>query len=717
MSVRLYTDGYGRGEMSFESAQVDLVTGQWKDAEHPTTSDYDYELQTLRKDKMPTSGDDCWLIKIAIPTRGVNFLANYPLDPTSSANLVRCPNWVERTLDGELTFMPDGWSLHSSKPSDWDVIFSQYWKQYIDTDNSKKFMRITSNDHVISTTNRVPPEWDDSNKYITWGKRTMWQGFWTFGMGYFSVANFWNAASGTNNLSNFVITGLANLFTTSTLPSAQGYWNAYWQAPGMGGTLMWNSGDIIVGGSGLDKGIIRKGTTVGRVSGGEQKPRMSCCMIQFNYPLEKTVTDEEGNESTVTEETKFIGILAVQMGVDGTPQSAEIVGATLEFWQPEGKVGQWGADTGVEGGEGSFNAPSDNHGDAGGADVSNQASDRNTALGFTAHSTGINVWVSENFNDVLGAIFTREFMEQFNVAGYDPASCFLALHAMPGGLAPHVSSNALKLHAGGFTFSDCENYNTIQAAIYNRHIGSRSIDTYYDGFADFTPYTKCYLHLPFCGVIEVDANYVMGGMISVDYMVDALSGNISAYVWCYDRHGNNQYVYNATGNCAYSLPIFSRSGASDSCGKLVNSAIGMIGSFASGVAGYMLAPTTAGASMALAGGTIGAMSQAASGLWNAEISARHGQVIGNVGANASFVTDGRCFLEVIRPQWANSDKYPSLIGIPSEISGTINSNDADAAAFGGYLKCKAVDVRGISGATEEELAEIESIMMRGFQIG
>ena len=67
--------------------------------------------------------------------------------------------------------------------------------------------------------------------------------------------------------------------------------------------------------------------------------------------------------------------------------------------------------------------------------------------------------------------------------------------------------------------------------------------------------TTITLYLPFCGTVQLDPELYMGRWVNVEYAIDILTGNCSAYVSFTADNGKRVITDIASGNCAIDLPI------------------------------------------------------------------------------------------------------------------------------------------------------------------
>lgn len=353
--------------------------------------------------------------------------------------------------------------------------------------------------------------------------------------------------------------------------------------------------------------------------------------------------------------------------------------------QPEEQGGNWGEDTDKAGGDGTFNAPSDNDGDRGGTSLLSAISTANTTF-KTVLGGNYNLYYvpPADLTKILAVLYSSDYFQRFENSMYNPLSAVLNCALIPEIFCSY-SASVSDMTAGGYNVSQHIFPNPVQFAspepLIMRHIGDIDITKYFGAFPDFAPYTQCKLHLPYIGEITIDTNKIAGGTLSVDYVCDVLSGNVTAWIWCNDKDGNHTYCYNATGNCAYSIPLFANSSDGSAIGKI----IGGIASIAAGNVFSGVASTASGAASAMS---------------------RHTQISGTFSGNVGMTTNPKCFAEFSRPQWANPANYQNQSGIPSQISGKLSD------FRGGFVQVETIDLQCVP-ATEAELAEIESLLESG----
>lgn len=210
--------------------------------------------------------------------------------------------------------------------------------------------------------------------------------------------------------------------------------------------------------------------------------------------------------------------------------------------------------------------------------------------------------------------------------------------------------------------------------------GSINVNEHWGAYLDYSPYTKCELYLPYCGIHPIDTDDVMATTVKVVYHVDILTGACCAYVKCGDS-----VLYTFTGQLATTIPITGNDWTS-----MING---------------IISATTAIGSMAATGGLTApmAVSEVASTVINTAkpTMERSGSLSGTGGMMATQYP----YLILTRPRQALPELQNKFSGYPSFISSYLSD-------LSGYTEVYSVHLEGIS-ATGVELSEIEQILKGG----
>lgn len=210
--------------------------------------------------------------------------------------------------------------------------------------------------------------------------------------------------------------------------------------------------------------------------------------------------------------------------------------------------------------------------------------------------------------------------------------------------------------------------------------GSINVNEHWGAYLDYSPYTKCELYLPYCGIHPIDTDDIMGNTVNVVYHVDILTGACCAYVKC-----GGSVLYTFMGQLATTIPITGNDWTS-----MINGIINA---------------TTAIGSMAATGGLTApmAVSEVASTVINTAkpTMERSGSLSGTGGMMATQYP----YLILTRPRQALPELQNKFSGYPSFISSYLSD-------LSGYTEVYSVHLEGIS-ATGVELSEIEQILKGG----
>lgn len=417
---------------------------------------------------------------------------------------------------------------------------------------------------------------------------------------------------------------------------------------------------------------------------------------------------------------EYVGFALVKFsgGVDPYPVDIDITAVSRDMIADNvkgtGETGQgsWGPTSDTGGGGGNFDNTSDNEGDGSAQStedkeqaMSNAVSDAICA-GYQIHQLLTTNDYMTKFYKALFATGTGSYLERFFQSAYDPMRAIIAFHKLPQTLIQFHGTPVVSSHITAAGYDISQKMNTDAGGSLNvnfpevmpiaaYHMDKITFDEngyghYFDAFPDFAPYTKAYLHLPYIGVQELDVNKFQYGALQVSYFCEAITGNVTAHVWCSDREGNCRYCYICTGNAAYKLPVYSAGAGAGA----ISSGISAISAALSG--------NVAGAVMAGASSIMGAMQQTV-------------QASGSFGGNFGAIGEQDVWLELVRPAWIQPEHYQKLKGLPSWISGTIAQAGADGNQLNGFTVISEIDLDGVT-ASEWEKTEIAKLLAAGIEI-
>lgn len=326
----------------------------------------------------------------------------------------------------------------------------------------------------------------------------------------------------------------------------------------------------------------------------------------------------------------------------------------------------------------------------------------------TADGQSISFTELTRIYNVLYASGNDKFLTRYLQSMYNPLSAVIAMHLIPY----QFTASALfgvtvkkQLTISGYNVSNAISETTPPEYNILKPLGrvvfpSLDMPQYFGGFADFAPYTQCILHLPFIGAIELKTNAIAHGSITVEYLCDMISGNVTARISCTDNTGENtQYVHTASGNCAYNLPLFTMNQNGDAVGKLLSGGAGIVSGALTGT------PVNVATGIA---GVVGSAIESS-------FSPRSTQISGNMGGNNMLMSNLDIWVEIIRPVWVENMYYQKLNGIPADMSNCIADCGQDANAgipYDGFVQIEKIDLDNVP-CTEQEKQEIETLLKQG----
>lgn len=226
--------------------------------------------------------------------------------------------------------------------------------------------------------------------------------------------------------------------------------------------------------------------------------------------------------------------------------------------------------------------------------------------------------------------------------------------------------------------------------------GSINLNLCWGNFADFSPYTKLSIFLPYVGVQQLSIDDVMGGTIQLKAYCDVLTGSVQYVLKSKQSnlrsHGHDSVLYTWGGNCQYQIPL-----SASNMTAVVNSII----STTTSVAGATIAAVASEGTLAPAA-IVGAVGSTASNVANAKTSIQRG---GGLGGAVGLFGIQKPYLILERPELIIDSTYDATMGVPNENGDYIKN-------YTGFVQVKACNL-SIPGATAEELSEIDSLLKGG----
>jgi hypothetical protein len=233
--------------------------------------------------------------------------------------------------------------------------------------------------------------------------------------------------------------------------------------------------------------------------------------------------------------------------------------------------------------------------------------------------------------------------------------------------------------------------------------GSLIVPEYWNNYLDYAPYTQVSIYLPFIGIVNVDANDIVGHSVNITYNIDCYNGSCIAMITV-AKAGPDGSVYNClayqfSGNCAVDVPL---SGGSQAAikGAIINASAVGIGGLIMGAA-----QMNAGKMLSGAGDMIVAAEHALSSVMSARSSV---QKSGSFGASFGAMGAKKPYIMVKRPVQVVVRNYSELYGYQAHKAVTIGQ-------CRGFIRCREVQVESPT-ARDAEKNKIAQMLKDGVWI-
>lgn len=220
--------------------------------------------------------------------------------------------------------------------------------------------------------------------------------------------------------------------------------------------------------------------------------------------------------------------------------------------------------------------------------------------------------------------------------------------------------------------------------------GAITVPEYWGNYLDYSPYTKVFCYLPFIGIVELNADDIIGHGVQVLYKVDSFNGSCIAMIITAKTPDSEGTIYQFSGNCAVELPITSGMKSAVQS-ALIGAATCAVGAMGAGMAGVAITDA------AIAGGMKRGL--------NSKNTVAHS---GSFGSSYGAMGIKKPYIIVKRPMQKKVYGYNKEYGYPAHKMVTIGD-------CSGYLRAKEVEVKS-STATEEEKKRIEILLKEGVYV-
>lgn len=719
-SLQLYTQGFEQERQTFTLCEANLLEA---------TKNTHYVENWLGKTTNPITQEDVWIVNISIPVAGGDYvspnknyqpLPSYPLEKHEDQGET---NWYPSYIDVSAQSIP-------TQPTDWDL----HWRDKYNTmpiygwDSSTKFYYYSDptlpKNYSGDTPDFIPATFFETN--------TARHIYWTMDGNYFPFEWGWFKGSTSLDIST-IYYGLR--FSNARYGAGNINWTNQWQNVnnprfnGVNGQLVYGNNE----GTNYLNFVKNCGAT-SSLSGDQLSPKVYFNFIGFKYRF----IDDTG-ETPIEKVEEFIGLIAWEETSDGLFDHAQLMALSKNFFGVRKKPANGGPISGIQGGNGTFSAPSDNRGDRNGTTASNIARFWGNEAG--KFSPGYNNYRLSGtdvgaFREMVENLWDPDVVEGFANLMMNPLDAIICCHQVPDNLAPAAVSSEI-IRAAKMALSETA-VPTFTNWMTYWHGGDIDISEYTGSFADYTN-TAVYIHLPYIGTQLIDVAACMDGWLAIDYLTDVISGECTALITTCDKFGNTEIRYEFKGDCSRTVDLHQRvplgtriaqaaipaivniAGAAITGGMTTSiagsegsalAALAPAGSRSSGL--YGVAYANAGRNLLtqyMSGGAktrMAALDAAGSALTSAAQAAVSGAQTSSSnasGGNVSSPIDTQIWILITRPQWSNPELYERERAYPSDISGLIGD-------FQGFLAIASAELNGIS-CTDVERGEIMERLATG----
>lgn len=280
-------------------------------------------------------------------------------------------------------------------------------------------------------------------------------------------------------------------------------------------------------------------------------------------------------------------------------------------------------------------------------------------------------------------LWNSSFVENIKKNFQDPFANIISLQLVPYAPAGTSSNIVIGNIDTGITGGK------LATSYYSLDCGTIDIGEYAKMFADYAPYTKLYLNLPYCQIVELNTDDVMDGKIRVTYHIDVFSGSCVAYLLTQRKGGNWHLSGQYAGNISVQLPITGSNFASVYIGAMNSLAAVGLG-IASGGMGV------------IAGGVAGV-----SGATNIKPAFNRS---GGVSGTAGFLSEQYPYIIRTTPKFIVAENF-------RDVKGHVSNLKCNIGSCSGFLQATAdnVELSGI-GCTDKERDMIKNLLAEGIYI-
>lgn len=331
---------------------------------------------------------------------------------------------------------------------------------------------------------------------------------------------------------------------------------------------------------------------------------------------------------------------------------------------------------------------------------------------YIMDSTALQALANDLYDTTPGGIW-EDMVKGLGMYGDNPIECVMGLSFWPVTLSSVFTNTqtATSIWFGGYQWN-VSSGTALKILTPNgyKSLGSVAIRRTFRNWRDWSPYSRLYVSLPYCGKYELDLTRYYDKTVEVRYFFDTRSNGCVA---CLLADGHLMDYFN--GQAGVSMPI-TLTDFSSYANAQIQTLLGFggqainTGASAIGAAPQAAAMGAGGAALGLAGvGVAGAALGAKS---------VYGLTQNNINKFNTTKGSSSSMINEYLPQYVEftfeiqedcaPDNYGEQYGYPSMKSGAVGN-------FQGFLKCQSVKLNcGV--ATEQEKNQIKTLLLNGIYI-
>jgi len=223
--------------------------------------------------------------------------------------------------------------------------------------------------------------------------------------------------------------------------------------------------------------------------------------------------------------------------------------------------------------------------------------------------------------------------------------------------------------------------------IYRFTLGSWTYSPSNASFLNLSPYTTIKLHLPYVGIVQLDASELYNRKLTVKYVIDLISGDTLAMLILDD---DIPYLF-VTGNCGVDIPLTATNRSQTELKAASATMSAVIGASAHVMSGDVLGAAQDATGMANVAGMD----------YTSQRTTAHSPA-------CMTYANRYCYVEVIRPGYNISEGFKSRHGYPCHKFKTLNE-------LSGFVKCDIRTKLDFASTTEENKM-IEQLLTEGVYV-